>query len=377
MSTTESSTLHRTPFHGFHVDQGAKMIEFAGWEMPMLYRSIIEEHRQVRASGGVFDVSHMGRLRFRGREGRRFLDRVCTRQILGMSDGQCRYSVVCNERGGSRDDTLVYRLGEEDHLMVCNAANRLKLLGHFEQVRGDLEFDLRDETFDSAMVAVQGPRVIDLVADLVPEVLSLKRYRGVVKNIFGVRMIISRTGYTGEDGVEVILPAPVATQVVGMLLTSVGVDDAPLKPAGLGARDTLRMEAAMPLYGHELTEEIDPLSAGLGFAVKLEKGDDNDEVGHFIGQEALRKIADEGSRRRLSGLLLEGKRTARPGMPVRAGNADVGFVTSACLSPTLGGPIALAYLDTGQADPGGDVQVDLGRGPVDAKVVKLPFYKAR
>ena len=206
-STAASQTLHRTPFHQYHVKHGARMVEFVGWEMPMLYRSIMEEHRQVRTSGGMFDVSHMGRLSFHGRDARRFLDRVCTRQIFGMTDGQCRYSVVCNERGGCRDDTLVYRMGEQQYLMVCNAANREKLLEHFAAERGDLEFDLRDETFDTAMLAIQGPRVMDLIGRFAPDVAQLKRYRFTVKEVLGAKVVISRTGYTGEDGVEGILPA--------------------------------------------------------------------------------------------------------------------------------------------------------------------------
>ncbi len=372
MSTT---TLNRTPFYDFHVEQGAKMVEFAGWAMPILYRSIIDEHRQVRASGGVFDVSHMGRLRVHGPDAQRFLDRICTRRILGMAVGQCRYALVLNEQGGCRDDTVICRVGDQEYLLVCNAANRSKLLDHFEKVRGDLGFDLRDQTIESGMLAVQGPKVIDLLAGLVPELAGLKRYRLVVKDLLGARIIIARTGYTGEDGVEVIMPASLAEQAIELMLSDVGGAAAPIKPAGLGARDTLRMEAAMPLYGHEITEDIDPLAAGLTFAVKLDKGEGDDEAGQFIGQEALKRIAREGPRRRLAGLTLEGKRTARPGMTVQAGGARIGVVTSACFSPTLARPIALAYLDATHAEPGGSVRVDLGSAPASARVVELPFYK--
>ena len=372
MSTT---TLNRTPFYEFHVEQGAKMVEFAGWAMPILYRSIIDEHRQVRASGGVFDVSHMGRLRVHGPDAQRFLDRICTRRILGMAVGQCRYALVLNEHGGCRDDTVIFRVGDQEYLLVCNAANRSKLLDHFENVRGDLEFDLVDQTTESGMLAVQGPKVIDLVAGLVPELAGLKRYRLVVKDLLGARIIIARTGYTGEDGVEVIMPASLAERAIELMLSDVGAADAPVKPAGLGARDTLRMEAAMPLYGHEITEDIDPVSAGLAFAVKLDKGEGEDEAGRFIGQEALKRIAREGPRRRLAGLILEGKRTARQGMTVQAGGAQIGVVTSACFSPTLARPIALAYLDATHAEPGGAVRVDLGSAPASARVVELPFYK--
>ncbi|MHC4302999.1 MAG: glycine cleavage system aminomethyltransferase GcvT [Planctomycetota bacterium] len=374
-STAASGTLYRTPFHQYHVQQGAKMVEFVGWEMPMLYRSIIEEHRQVRTSGGMFDVSHMGRLTFEGRDARRFLDRVCTRQIFGMDDGQCRYSIVCNDRGGCRDDTLVYRLDEHRYLMVCNAANRTKLLEHFKAHRRDLELDLRDETFETAMLAVQGPRVMELIGRFAPDVAQLKRYRFTVKNVLGADVIISRTGYTGEDGVEVILPALLAVPAVEMVVGEAGADQTAVQPAGLGARDSLRLEAAMALYGHEISEEIDPLAAGLDFAVKLDKGDADEQVGHFIGQEALKEIARQRPQQRLSGLVLQGRRTARQGMKVRAGEAEIGFVTSACLSPTLDKPIAMAYLDTGHAEPGGSVTVDVKGGGLNAEIVKLPFYK--
>ncbi len=357
-------TLNRTPLHQFHVDHGAKLVEFAGWEMPMLYNSIIDEHRQVRNSGGLFDVSHMGRFRFTGPNACRFLDLVCTRRIHGMADGQCRYTVVCNDKGGCRDDVLVYRIGDREYLVVCNASNRSKLLVHFEAVRGDLDFEMRDETTGTAMMALQGPKVMGLLAGVAPEIAGLKRYRFIRKNIMGADVLISRTGYTGEDGVEVILPAQLAAQAVVLLVSNVG-SDGPVKPAGLGARDTLRLEAAMALYGHEITEAIDPLSAGLNFAVTLDKD-------AFIGQDALKKIADDGPARTLRGLVLAGRRTARQGMTVSAAGNEVGIVTSGCLSPTLDKPIAMAYLDAGTQ---GQVEVALGGGSVAAALVALPFYK--
>jgi aminomethyltransferase len=368
-ATTSPPSLARTPFHRFHVEHGAKLVDFAGWEMPILYTSIIEEHKQVRSSGGLFDVSHMGRLRFSGRDALRFLDHVCTRAIADMTAGQCRYSLVCNERGGCRDDVLVYRLDESEFIMVCNASNRPKLLDHFAQVKGPMVFKLVDETTTTAMIAIQGPKVMDLIAKVSSEIPTLKRYRFVEKSILFKSFLISRTGYTGEDGVEVILPASIASLAVQQLLPE--GDD--VKPIGLGARDTLRLEAGMPLYGHELTEDIDPLSAGLAFAVKLEKETP------FIGQEALRKFSAAGTRRTLVGLRVEGKRSPRPEMKVLKSGREIGFVTSGCLSPTLERPIAMTYIDSAEAAPGTSVQVDLGRaGAVaEAQVVKLPFYKAQ
>ncbi len=372
---TQTTSLLRTPFHEFHLEHGAKMVEFAGWEMPMLYRSIVEEHRQVRASGGLFDVSHMGRLRIQGPAARQFLDRVCTRQITGMVDGQCRYSLVCNASGGCRDDVLVYRLSDDEYVMVCNASNRDKILRHFKAAGAEYDADVTDDTLDTAMLAIQGPRVMELIAVLAPEAPEIRRYRFIRKDVVGAPLLISRTGYTGEDGVEVILPAALAPLALPLLASTLDAGDGAVRPAGLGARDTLRLEAAMPLYGHEITEEIDPLSAGLDFAVRLDKGADDPEIGGFIGQDALRRIAAAGPARRLAGLVLEGRRTARQGMTVRLGGRQIGAVTSACLSPTLDQPIAMAFLDARNAREGVRVQVELTSGPVDAQVVTLPFYK--
>ncbi|MBM4111970.1 MAG: glycine cleavage system aminomethyltransferase GcvT [Phycisphaerae bacterium] len=374
MSTT--ADLLRTPLHKMHVEAGAMMVDFAGWEMPLHYGSILEEHRQTRRSGGFFDVSHMGRLRFTGRDARRFLDRVCTRQIAGMERGMVRYSLVCNERGGCRDDVLVSCIDEHEYLMVCNASNRLKLLEHFAAVKGDMVFKLDDETKSTVMVAIQGPRVMELVANFSKEIPALKRYRFAEKRVMLAKLLVSRTGYTGEDGIEIILGAAVASMAIKMLLGDSKDAASVVKPCGLGARDTLRTEAGMPLYGHEISEELDPLSAGLAFAVKLDKGDDDPSVGRFIGQDALRALSAKGLERTLVGLKLEGRRSARPGMNVLQGDRVVGTVTSGCLSPTLEHPIAMAYAPPSCAAPGTPFVVDLGREKVAAQVAPLPFYKA-
>jgi aminomethyltransferase len=372
--------LFRTPLHQFHVDAGARMVEFAGWEMPMVYTGIQEEHHQVRTGGGLFDVSHMGRVRFSGRHARRLLGTLCTRRIGDMEAGQCRYSLVCNERGGVRDDVIVYRMEEDDFLVVVNASNREKLLGHFEQVRaaGNLAVKIDDQTFKTAMVALQGPKVMGLVARFSTEIPSLKRYRFTVKNFLVMKLIVSRTGYTGEDGVEVILPASAVLMAMSLLLKDVDLKapDAAVRPTGLGARDTLRMEAGMPLYGHELGEDINALCCGVDFAIALDK--DLGERGEpFIGMEALKATAAAGGPpRRLVGLEIDGKRSARQGMSVKSGDRAVGVVTSGCPSPTLGRCIAMAFLDQELLEPGTPVRVDTGRGELEAKVVKLPFYKA-
>jgi len=379
-TSTESASLQKTPFHRYHLEHGGKMVPFAGWEMPIRYGSIIEEHNQVRTSGGIFDVSHMGRVRFTGRDARAFLDRVCTRQIWGMKDGQIRYSLVCNENGGCRDDILVYRLGDNEYLMVCNAANRAKLLDHFDDVRGDLTFKLKDETETSAMVAIQGPKVIGLLSEVSSKIPELKRYRFLEKNLLVAKVMISRTGYTGEDGVEVILPARFAEKAIDMMLKQLGDDSQLIKPAGLGARDSLRLEAGMPLYGHEIEEHLDPVSAGLNFAIRLDKSEDPEkspaEVGRFIGQDALQTIAKEGPARKLVGLTLEGRRAARQEMPIHdSGGRSVGFITSGCWSPTLEKSIAMGYVETPLAEPGTTLTIDPDKLSASAKVVPLPFYK--
>lgn len=373
----DTPSLLKTPFHAYHVEQGGRMVDFAGWEMPLLFTSILEEHRQVRTSGGFFDVSHMGRLRFSGRHARRFLDRVCTRRVLGMENGQCRYSLVCNEQGGCRDDVLIYAIDDDEFLMVCNASNRAKLLEHFEAERGDMVFKMKDETESTAMVAIQGPKVMEVIGRFSREIPTLKRYRFARKNLLVIKLLVSRTGYTGEDGVEVILPAGgLARQALKLMLDADGGESDLLKPAGLGARDTLRMEAGMPLYGHEIEEDVDPLTAGLGFAVSLDKGEGDDRAGRFIGQDALQRIHAEGPARRLVGIRLTGRRSPRQGMKVLHNGEEVGRVTSGCVSPTLEVPIAMALVASAAAEVGTGLEVDLGRETSAGEVVPMPFYKA-
>ncbi len=373
VQTLKDQAVLKTPFYQFHLDQGAKLVDFAGWQMPILYRSIHEEHRQVRNAGGLFDVSHMGRIRCSGLHARPLLERVLTRRISDMKEGTCRYSLVCNDRGGVLDDILVYRF-ESHWLLVVNASNREKILAHLHTNVGDQSVKIKDETTSTAMVAVQGPKVMQAIGRFSTEVPTLKRYRFCIKNLVFMKLTISRTGYTGEDGVEVIFPASMAEMIIKLLLSqgqAESPDAAQILPAGLGARDTLRLEAAMPLYGHELDEDTDPIAAGLDFAVSLDKDPP------FIGQEALQKIAAQGPARRLIGLKLDGRRTARQGMGVLKGDQHVGQITSACLSPTLGYPIAMAYVDAQCLGVGDAAGVSLGSQRVDAQVVGLPFYTHR
>jgi aminomethyltransferase len=371
-----TATLLKTPFHDLHLQHGARMTDFAGWEMPLTYGSILDEHRWCRSSAGFFDVSHMGRLKFTGRHARRFLDRVCTRGVLGMQKGMVRYSLVCNERGGCHDDVLVYCLEEDEYLMVCNASNRAKLVKHFEAQKGDMAFRMEDQTQSTAMVAIQGPKAMELIGGFSKEIPTLKRYRFTEKSLLVVKLLVSRTGYTGEDGVEIILGSGMAKMALGLFLKDMGKAEGVVKPCGLGARDSLRLEAGMPLYGHEIGEDIDPLTAGLDFAVKLDKGQGDEREGTFIGQEALKAIAAAGGpKRRLVGLTLEGRRSARQGMKVMQGGTEVGHVTSGCLSPTLDRPIAMAIVDRAVAESKPALEVDLGRERVSATVTPMPFIK--
>ena len=295
---------------------------------------------------------------------------------MGMERGTVRYSLVCNERGGVRDDVLVYCYEEDDYMMVVNASNRLKILDWFGSIkaRENMTFQMEDVTADTAMAAIQGPKVIDIVGTFSREIPTLKRYRFAEKSLMIAKLTVSRTGYTGEDGVEIVMGSTVAKFVLPMLLREKEGVTAMVRPAGLGARDSLRTEASMPLYGHEITEEIDPLSAGLGFAVKLDKGDVDTREGRFIGQEALLKIKADGVQNSLVGFEVEGRRSARQGMLLYQGGKHVGHVSSGCLSPTLDKVIAMGYVPAAMSAVGTEFELDLGKVKTTAKVVKMPFY---
>lgn len=373
--------MKQTPLHKFHAEHGGRLVDFAGWEMPMSYTGIIEEHEQVRRSGGIFDVSHMGRLSIAGRHARRLLDLACSRSIRSMQTGQCRYALVLNETGGVKDDVIVYRLDDDDFLMVVNAANRTKIVEHLQSLIAvrDLNVKFNDQTESTAMVAIQGPQVMDLISGVSKEIPGLKRYRFAVKNLLVLKLIVSRTGYTGEDGVEVILPAGATGMALKLLMKDVdpSAADAVLRPAGLGARDSLRLEAGMPLYGHELGEDINALACGVDFAINLDKEPEDGAEEAFIGQKALLATRDAGGPdRRLIGLVIDSPRTARQGMKIMAGGSECGVVTSGCKSPTLGQSIAMALIDAAQTEIGTALTIETGKATLEAEVVQLPFYKA-
>ena len=372
-----------TPLKKIHEQAGAKMVDFAGWEMPLHYKTasgggIIEEHEAVRRCGAMFDVSHMGRLKVSGRHARRLLERLCTRRISDMKEGQCRYTFMCNEQGGIKDDVIVYRVDEDDFRVVVNASNREKILAHIAEVQGDLVAKIDDVTKKTAMVALQGPKVMEAISNFSKEIPSLKRYRFVEKSYLVIKVLVSRTGYTGEDGVEVIMPASMVDLAMKMLMKDVDVNDpnTVFRPAGLGARDTLRLEAAMPLYGNDLGEEISALANGMNFALTLDK-DEDDRGEPYIGMEALKKVRDAGGpARTLVGMFVDGKRTARQRMKIMQGDTEVGEVTSGCMSPTLGRSIAMGYVDRAHTETGTALSIDTGRARLDAEVTPMPFYKA-
>lgn len=361
--------MHRTPLYAFHREANARMVEFAGWEMPLLYTSIVEEHQYTREHCSVFDVSHMGRVEFHGPDAGRLLERLATRNIGSAKPGMCRYSHMCREDGGILDDVIISCF-EDHYLVVCNASNREKLLHWWEHQRAGFDVEIRDRTFDTAMVAIQGPEAMGTMGRLLPfPIDDLKRYRFKTGNLMGADYFVARSGYTGEDGVEIILPAGFALPAVQMLISQSTGLGRPIRPAGLGARDTLRLEAGMPLYGHELTEEWDSITAGLEWAVDLSKD--------FIGSAVLRRIQAEGPRRKIVGFELAGKRIARQGATIFRDGRAVGVVTSGTQSPTLDKNIAMGLLETALAVPGTQVEIDIRGARTAAIVVPLPFYKAR
>ena len=344
------------------------MVPFGGWDMPVQYTSIIEEHKAVRNCCGLFDISHMGRLVFEGSAALDLIQRVFTNDAATMKMGQVRYGLVCNEQGGILDDVLVYRL-PEFWMIVVNASNRLKIIDWITKHLGPGDVTMTDRTFDWGMVALQGPRAIETK----PEAGKLKYYFAEASDIpdrDGMQ-ILSRTGYTGEDGYEIILPKEYIEEYVFFVTEKQKAwrFDFPVLPCGLGARDTLRLEAAMPLYGHELNETIDPFQAGLAWAVKLEKGE-------FIGKDALLKLRDAPRSKRI-GLELEGRKAAREGCTVLANGKAVGMVSSGSFAPTHEKSIAMAYVQPEHTAPGASVVVDIRGAEAPAKVVALPFYKRK
>ena len=356
--------LQRTPLHDWHLAHGGRMVDFAGWDMPVQYASIVEEHQAVRTAAGVFDISHMGRLWLKGPDALKLVQRIYTNNAATLKEGQVRYGLICNESGGILDDVLIYGWND-GYGMVVNASNRQKVVAWIGRHQPGLGVQMQDTTLESCMIAVQGPLAVELCRGLTPaDVTSLAYYFATRTTYRSQNCGVSRTGYTGEDGFEFMVGAEQGRQLWEELLGRGA------KPCGLGARDTLRLEAAMPLYGHELNEETDPFQAGLSWAVKLDKGD-------FIGREALLRRRQDPSLPQRIGLELEGRRIAREGAVVLKDGEPVGRVTSGTFSPTLNKAIAMAYIKPAHAQAGTILAVDVRGKPESARVVPLPFYRRK
>jgi aminomethyltransferase len=372
---TMTAELLRTPLYDWHVAHDGRMVDFAGWSMPVQYTSITAEHQATRNAVGVFDISHMGRLRFFGPDAARFLDAVVTRRVADMRPGQIRYGLVCNVAGDILDDVLVYCLQvvgpvEDDtstFQMVVNASNRAKIVDWLLRRLPEYATRMEDITTTTAMIAVQGPRALQIVQPLVNcDFAGMKYYTGADATFANLDCYVSRTGYTGEDGCEIICSTEMVRDVWARLMAAGGPVGS--MAVGLGARDTLRLEAAMPLYGHELAETINPIQAGLAFAVSL--GDRE-----FVGREALEKATADVNQPVRVGLQLDGKRVPRQGSAVILGDEAVGEVTSGTFSPTFERPIAMAYVGPAAKTVGTKLAVDIRGTQYPADVVRLPFYK--
>ncbi len=369
---SDASPLARTPLYDWHRAHGGRMVDFAGWSMPVQYTSIVAEHQATRTAVGLFDISHMGRVLLGGPGVSSFLDGLLTRNVAHMKPQQIRYSLICNEQGGVLDDVLVYRPDlpadkNPKYGLVVNASNRAKILAWLEQHRGSQEVALEDKTTDYAMIAVQGPQAIELLDALSSSgsLTALRYYTGQLMTLAGVECFVSRTGYTGEDGCELICDA---AQIVGLweqLVTA--AEKIGGQAVGLAARDTLRLEAGMPLYGHELSETITPIEAQLDFAINLRDR-------HFIGQAAIEAKQKDSQRSVRIGLQLTSGRVPREDCPLLWNDEQVGVVTSGTFSPTFQCPLAMGYVKRAAAAPGTSLSVDIRGRQHPATVVPLPFY---
>lgn len=357
--------LHKTALHDLHHGSGARMVDFAGWDMPVQYRSgIVAEHHAVRTACGLFDISHMGRVYVRGRDALALAQRCMTRDLSKVVPGQAAYGLLCNEQGGILDDVIAYLIGGDEVLFVFNASTREKDIAWFERQRDHTHLDAQidDRTFETALIGVQGPRARELLQPLCSANLeSMPGYSFTEGSVDGRPALIARTGYTGEDGFELLIQGGDAADVWQRVACS-GAE-----ACGLGARDTLRTEAGMPLYGHEIDESTNPYEAGLGWTVSLAKEE-------LIGREGLARIKDADPLRKLVGLLVDdGGGVPRPGFPIRGG----GQLTSGTFSPTLKRNIAMGYVAPAQAEPGTRLDIEIRGREVGATVVKLPFVPHR
>jgi aminomethyltransferase len=373
MSEPRPSAPRRTALDALHRALGATMTDFAGWDMPLRYASEREEHQAVRTRAGLFDLSHMGEITVTGPQAGQALDHALVGHLSALAVGRARYTMICAPDGGILDDLIVYRLGETEFMIVANASNAQTVLDAVTERAAGFTAEVRDDRDAYALLAIQGPQAPGILKSVTDADLDgLKYYAGLPGTVAGVSALIARTGYTGEDGFELFV-APADAERLWQALTGAGAA-AGLVPCGLSCRDTLRLEAGMPLYGHELTEAVTPFDAGLGRVVKFDK------PGDFVGRQALAAAAEKAAEvppRKLVGLIAEGRRVPRAGYPVTDGaGAVIGEVTSGAPSPTLGVPIAMAYVDAERAAPGtAGVAVDIRGAQEPHRVVALPFYK--
>ncbi|MDB1088351.1 glycine cleavage system aminomethyltransferase GcvT [Streptomyces sp. ACA25] len=371
-----TDTPRTTALDAVHRALGATMTDFAGWDMPLRYGSEREEHQAVRTAAGLFDLSHMGEITVTGPEAAQLLDHALVGRLSAVAPGRARYTMICDAEGGILDDLIVYRLTEQDYLVVANAANAGTVLDALTERQPGFDALVRDDGAEYALLAVQGPEAAGILKGLTDADLDgLKYYAGLPGTVAGVPALIARTGYTGEDGFELFV-SPGDAERLWQALTDAG-RPVGLLPCGLSCRDTLRLEAGMPLYGHELTRATTPFDAGLGRVVKFDK------PGDFVGRAALEAAAERARSnppRKLVGLVAEGRRVPRAGYAVLdAEGGVIGEVTSGAPSPTLGRPIAMAYLDAEHATPGPAADTGVGvdiRGTKEPyAVVPLPFYQ--
>jgi aminomethyltransferase len=360
--------MRETALKDVHAALGARLVPFAGWTMPVQYRGILDEARTVRTAAGLFDLGHMGRVRIRGRQAIEFLQRLQTNDVTQIQPGRIRYALILNEQGLTQDDILVYRNPKDDgFFLVVNAGNADRDLGIMRALAKGLDVTVDDQTSALGMIAIQGPRSQQIAQQLTnADLASLKYYAWTDASVLGTPMEISRTGYTGEDGFEVYVPQS-RTRAVWDAFLAAGKAHG-LTPIGLGARDTLRHEAGMPLYGHEIDETTNPLEAGLDWAVKFTHA--------FVGRQALERIQQQGGTgRRLVGLTSDGKRCPRQGYDVRAKGQVIGRVCSGNISPTLDTNIATAYVRSEFAAPGTQLEFLVKDKAEPCQVAALPFYK--
>jgi aminomethyltransferase len=361
-----ASALKTTPLNSIHRALGAKMVDFGGWDMPVQYTGIIDEHHAVRRAVGVFDVSHMGEIEIHGPEAGKLADFVTTNAVHKLKIGQAHYSGLLYQHGGFVDDILVHKVAEDHYFLCVNASNQEK---DFEHIRSLNRFDARVDFASAryAQLAIQGPKAHDTVQKLTPVALAAIRYYWFTDGeVCGVPARIAHTGYTGEDGFEIYAASSHAARIWNEVLQA-GAEFG-IKPCGLGARNTLRLEAGMALYGHEIDASISPLEAGLEWIVKLDKGE-------FVGREALLRQKERGPTRKLAGFEMLGRGIGRDGYEVLVNGSPAGWVTSGSPSPTLNRNIGFCYLPAELAQPGKAIQIMIRNQPVDAVTMETPFYK--